>query len=71
MPQIWLQLLHGNNAEARAPPSTALSHKWYNGGKSGKKLTSVVSDGEIGALAGQAESERSWLVIFVCGSQSS
>lgn len=34
-------------------------------------LTSVVSDGEVGAFASQAESERSWLVIFVCGSQGS
>lgn len=36
-----------------------------------QRLTSVVSDGEVGALAGQAESESSWLVIFVCGSQGS
>lgn len=38
MPQICFQLLHGNNAEVRAPLSTALSHKWYKRGKSCRGL---------------------------------
>lgn len=33
------------------------------------RLTAIVSDGEVGALAGQTETERRWLVIFIHGSQ--
>lgn len=37
--------------------------------RGGQGLTAVVSDGEVGALTGQAESEGSSPLVFICGCQ--